>query len=162
VYVAQVNVARLRAPLDSPQLADFVAALEPINALADASPGFVWRLQTSEGNATSIRVLGDESIMINLTVWESIEALGDFAYGESHRRVMRRRHEWFEKMADAYLALWWVPEEHLPTVQEAEERLLHLRRHGPTAFAFTFRDPFPAPGETSVTETDDRWACPTG
>jgi Domain of unknown function (DUF3291) len=162
MHVAQVNVARLRAPLDSPQLADFVAALEPINAIGDASPGFVWRLQTAEGDATAIRVLGDDAIMINLTVWESIEALADFAYGESHRQVMRRRREWFEKMAEAYLALWWVPEGHLPTVTEAEERLLHLRRHGPTRFAFTFRDPFPAPGEVSVMQIDDRWACPTG
>jgi hypothetical protein len=162
VHLAQVNVARLRAPLDSPQLADFVAALEPINALGDRSRGFVWRLQTEDGDATSIRVLDDDSIMVNLTVWESIEALADFAYRGRHREVMRRRREWFENMAEAYLALWWVPVGHVPTVKEAEERLMHLRRHGPTPFAFTFRAPFPPPGEDSVTAIDDRWACPAG
>jgi Domain of unknown function (DUF3291) len=162
VHLAQVNVARLRAPLDSPQLADFVAGLEPINALGDASPGFVWRLQTEDGDATAVPVLDDDSLLVNLTVWESIEALAEFAYGGRHRQVMRRRREWFEKLAEAYLALWWVPVGHVPTVKEAEERLLHLRRHGPTPLAFTFRTPFAPPGEHSVTRADDRWTCPTG
>jgi hypothetical protein len=162
VHLAQVNVARLRAPLDSPQLADFVAGLEPINALGDSSPGFVWRLQTEDGDATAVPVLDDDSLLVNLTVWESIEALAEFAYRGRHRQVMRRRREWFEKMAEAYLALWWVPAGHVPTVKEAEERLLRLRRHGPTPLAFTFRTPFPPPGEDSVTTADDRWTCPTG
>jgi len=162
MHLAQVNVARLSAPLDSPQLADFVAALEPINALGDASPGFVWRLQTDDGDATAVPVLDDDSLLVNLTVWDSIDALAEFAYRGPHRQVMRRRRAWFEKMAEAYLALWWVPVGHVPTVKEAEERLLHLRRHGPTAFAFTFRAPFPPPGEDSVTVAYDRWACPTG
>ncbi len=162
VHLAQVNVARLRAPLDSPQLADFVAALEPINALGDASPGFVWRLQTGDGDATAVRVFDDDSFIVNMTIWESIEALAEFAYRSPHREVMRRRREWFEKLAEAYLALWWVPVGYVPTVDEAEERLLHLRRHGPTPYAFTFRTPFPAPYGNSITPTDDRWACPTG
>jgi heme-degrading monooxygenase HmoA len=162
VNLAQVNVARLRAPIDSPQLADFVAALEPINALGDASPGFVWRLQTDAGDATAVPVFDDDSLIVNLTVWDSIEALANFAYASPHREVMRRRREWFEKMADAYLALWWVPVGHVPTVDEADDRLLHLRRHGPTSYAFTFRNPFPPPGEERTTEIDERWACPTG
>ena len=120
------------APLDSPQMADFMAALEPVNALGDGSPGFVWRLQTDDGDATSYRVLGDEWMIVNLTVWESVEALSDFAYRSDHKDVMRRRREWFEKMVEPYLALWWVPAGHIPTVEEAEERLLHLRAHGPT------------------------------
>ena len=103
MHLAQVNVARLSAPLDSPQLADFVAALEPINALGDASPGFVWRLQTDDGDATAVPVLDDDSLLVNLTVWDSIDALAEFAYGGPHREVMRRRREWFEKMAEAYL-----------------------------------------------------------
>ena len=161
-HLAQANVARLRAPLDSPELAGFVAALDPVNALADSSPGFVWRLQTEDGNATALRVLDDENVMINLSVWESIEAPADFAYRSAHTPVMRKRGEWFQRMAEAYLALWWVPAGHLPTVGEAEERLLHLRAHGPTEHAFTFRSPFPPPGSSVSPPVDDRWTCPTG
>ena len=152
-HLAQVNVARLRAPLDSPELADFVAALEPVNASGDASPGFVWRLQTDAGDATAIAVFGDDSLIVNLTVWQSVEALADFAYRSDHKEVLRRRREWFVPMEEAFLALWWVPAGHEPTVTEAEERLLHLRAHGPTSYAFTFRDRFPAPAED--TETSD-------
>ena len=162
MHLAQVNVALLRAPLDSPELAEFVAALEPINALADASPGFVWRLQTEDGDATAVQVFDDDSFIVNITVWESIEALAEFAYRSPHREVMRRRREWFEKMADSYLALWWVPVGHVPTAHEAEERLLHLRRHGPTPHAFTFRTTFAPHSGESITDVDDRWGCPTG
>jgi hypothetical protein len=144
-HLAQVNVGRLVAPIDSPELADFVANLEPINALGDASPGFVWRLQTDAGDATAVPVLDDAEMIVNLTVWESVEALADFAYRSDHKDFLRRRREWFVPMDEAYLALWWVPAGHTPTVPEAEERLLHLRAHGPTAYVFTFRDRFPAP-----------------
>ena len=141
-HLAQVNVARPRAPLDSPTLAGFMAQLDPINALADTAPGFVWRLQTEDGNATAIRVLGDENLMINLSVWESLEALGAFVYDSRHRDVMRRRREWFVPLGEVYQALWWVPAGHVPTVGEAEARLLHLRSRGPTA---------PPPGPSSCT-----------
>jgi heme-degrading monooxygenase HmoA len=144
-HLAQVNVATVRAPLDSPQLAGFVAALEPINALADHSPGFVWRLQTEDGDATAIRPFGDQRIMVNLSVWESLEALRAFVYASRHLDVMRRRREWFHRMADAYLALWWVPAGTIPTVAEARERIELLTRDGPGPDAFTFRVPFPAP-----------------
>jgi Domain of unknown function (DUF3291) len=107
-------------------------------------------------------VFDDDSFIVNVTVWESIEALAEFAYHSPHREVMRRRRKWFEKMAEAYLALWWVPVGHVPTVDEAEERLLHLRRHGPTPYAFTFRTPLAPPGGESITAIDERWACPTG
>jgi hypothetical protein len=143
-HLAQVNVARLRAPIDSPELADFVALLDTINALGDASPGFVWRLQTDDGDATAVPVFDDDALIVNLTVWESIEALADFAYRSGHKDVMRRRREWFVPMKEAYLALWWVPAGHRPSVREAEARLTHLREHGPTPVAFTFRDRFPA------------------
>jgi Domain of unknown function (DUF3291) len=146
-HLAQVNLATLRAPLDSPQLAGFVAQLEPINALADHSPGFVWRLQTEDGDATAIRPFGDERIMVNLTVWESLAALRNFVYASRHLDVVRRRREWFHRMADPYQALWWVPAGTIPTVAEAKRRLDLLRRRGPNADAFTFRAPFPAPEE---------------
>lgn len=146
-HVAQVNIALLRAPLDSPQLASFVAQLEPINAIADASPGFVWRLQTDEGDATAIRAFGDDRIIVNLTVWETIEALADYAYASRHAEVLRRRREWFEKMAEAYLALWWIPAGTIPDIQQAEERLAALRGQGPSPEAFTLQVRFPPPSE---------------
>ena len=144
-HLAQVNLATVRAPLDTPLLAGFVAQLEPINALADHSPGFVWRLQTEDGDATAIRPFGDQRIMVNLSVWESLEALRSFVYASRHLDVMRRRREWFHRMADAYLALWWVPAGTIPTVAEARDRIRRLTRDGPDPDAFTFRSPFPAP-----------------
>ena len=144
-HLTQVNVATVRAPLDSPQLAGFVAALEPINALADGSLGFVWRLQTEDGDATAIRPFEDERIMVNLSVWESLEALRTFVYASRHLDVMRHRRRWFQRMADPYLALWWVPAGTIPTVAEARDRLELLARSGPGPDAFTFRAPFPAP-----------------
>jgi heme-degrading monooxygenase HmoA len=139
-----VNVATVRAPLDSPELAGFVAQLEPINALADHSPGFVWRLQTEDGDATAIRPFQDERIMVNLSVWESLEALRTFVYASRHLDVMRRRREWFHRM-DTYMALWWVPAGTIPTIAQAKDRLQLLAGHGPSPDAFTFRVPFPAP-----------------
>jgi hypothetical protein len=143
--LAQVNVARLLEPYDSPRLADFVAALDEVNASADAASGFVWRLQTEEGNATSIRafefdVAESAGVIVNMSVWESVEALSDWVYGSDHRSVLVRRRQWFERMSDATLALWWVPEGHVPSTQEAELRVQHLRQRGPTPYAFTFKD----------------------
>ena len=164
-HIAQLNIGRLLAPIDSPQIAEFVAALDPINALADAAPGFVWRLQTEDGNATAIRPFDDETLAVNLSLWESIEALADFAYGPDHRAIMVQRRKWFERMVDAYQVLWWVPVGHIPTVDEAIGRLEHLRAQAPTPHAFTFRVSFPPPDATDASEAsavDDRWACPTG
>jgi hypothetical protein len=156
-HLAQVNVALLSAPLDSPRLADFVAKLDPINTLADDAPGFVWRLQTEDGDATAIRAFPDERIIVNLSVWTSREALADFVYRSDHAGVMRRRREWFEPM-QVSVALWWVEAGHVPTVAEAKERLEHLEAHGPTPSAFTFRAPFasPAATEASTAREDDR------
>jgi hypothetical protein len=142
-HLAQVNVATLRAPLDGPELVGFVAQLEPINALADTSPGFVWRLQTDDGDATAIRPFDDDRIIVNLSVWESLEALRTFVYASRHLEVMRHRRAWFHRMADPDLALWWVPAGTVPTVAEARRRLELLERHGPGPGAFTFRAPFP-------------------
>ncbi|MEA2843064.1 MAG: hypothetical protein QOJ69_735 [Actinomycetota bacterium] len=142
-HLAQANVARLLAPLDSPQLAGFVAGLKPVNELADRSPGFVWRLQTDEGDATSIRAFDDDMLIVNMSVWDSAEALADFTYRSDHRSVMRRRREWFEGATEAHLVLWWVPAGHVPDVEEAKERLDLLRRVGPSPAAFTFRAMYP-------------------
>jgi hypothetical protein len=152
-HVAQVNIARLLAPLDSPRLADFVALLEPINALADAAPGFVWRLQTDDGDATAIRAFGDDRIIVNLTVWETIEALADYAYASRHAEVLRRRREWFEKMTEPHLAVWWIPAGGVPSVAEAEHRLAMLRGRGPSPEAFTLRDWFPSPSRRPAITT---------
>ena len=135
---------RLRAPLDSPELAGFVAALDPVNALAEQAPGFVWRLQ-ADGNSTSIRIFGDDTLIVNMSTWRSLEALTDYAYRSAHSEIMRRRREFAVPIPEPYLALWWVPHGHRPTIAEAEERLLRLRAHGPTPLAFGARSPFPPP-----------------
>jgi heme-degrading monooxygenase HmoA len=159
-HLAQCNIARLRAPLDSQQLAGFVAALDPINALADDAPGFVWRLQTEDGDATSIRAFDDDMLLINMSVWESVEALAAFVYSSEHREVMRGRRQWFERMSDAYLVLWWVPAGVQPTPTDARERLDELRRNGPSPDAFTFRQPFPPPGAgDGPLPARDEWYC---
>jgi hypothetical protein len=146
--------------VDTPALAEFMALLDPVNAIADDAAGFVWRLQTEAGNATSIPVLGDDRLIVNMSVWASIDQLADFVYRSDHVAVMRRRREWFERIK-VFMALWWVPAGHLPTVAEAEERLEHLRAHGPTAHAFTFRERFPAPGAAEAPALDeDLLGCP--
>ncbi len=160
VHLAQVNIGRLRAPLEAPQLAGFVAALEPINALADSAPGFVWRLQTEDGDATAIRPFDDDLLLVNLSVWETLDDLARFVYRSDHRDVMAQRRNWFEPTPD-YLALWWIPAGTLPTVEDAKARLETLRRDGPSPAAFTFRSPFPPPGGVAR-PVDDHWSCPTG
>jgi Domain of unknown function (DUF3291) len=159
--LAQVNVGRLLAPIDDPQIASFVAALDEINALADASPGFVWRLQTEDGDATSIRPTDDDLLLINMSVWQSADALADYVYRSGHVEVMRRRRQWFEPYRSSYMALWWVLAGQRPTEVEAFERLALLDERGPTVDVFTFRQRFPAPGSAGPTaRTDDRDSCP--
>jgi heme-degrading monooxygenase HmoA len=138
-HIAQINIARTRAPIDSPMMAGFVARLDEINALADGSPGFVWRLQSSDGNATYLRLYDDDRIIVNLSVWESVEALKNFTYRTAHSEVLKQRREWFENFDGAFLAMWWVPEGHAPGFDEAKKRIAHLEEHGPTQYAFTFR-----------------------
>jgi hypothetical protein len=144
LQIAQVNIARMKAALEDPVMAGFVARLEEINALADRSPGFVWRLQTDSGNATYLRPYDDDRILFNMSVWESVEALKRYVYYTAHVEVFRQRQAWFEKFAGAYMALWWIPKGHTPGIDEAKQRLAHLEAHGPTAFAFTFKHAFPA------------------
>jgi hypothetical protein len=138
-HIAQINIARLRAPLDSPQLAGFVSRLEEINALADRAEGFVWRLQTPEGDATYLRPFDDDMIIVNMTVWESVEALKNYVYKTAHAELLRQRRDWFEHFENPYLAMWWVPAGHIPGIDEAKKRLKHLEEHGPSQFAFTFK-----------------------
>jgi len=144
-HLAQLNIARALAPLDSEQLAPFVAALDEINALADAAPGFRWRLEDTESDlpgATGIQAFEDPLMIVNLSVWESREALWDFVYSGEHLAVMRRRRDWFAGLGASHLVLWWVPPGTEPAVEEAVARLEHLREHGPTAHAFTFKTTF--------------------
>jgi hypothetical protein len=156
--LAQLNIALMKEPLESPGMADFVANLERINALAESSPGFVWRLKTDEGDATALRPLGD-STLVNMSVWENVAALNEYVYKSAHVEIMRRRKEWFERMREASIVLWWVPRGHRPSVAQAIERLELLRAQGPTADAFTFRKAFPPPDahEGPVTFGDE---CP--
>jgi Domain of unknown function (DUF3291) len=143
-HIAQVNIGRVRGPLDGPEMAGFMSRLDDLNALADGSNGFVWRLQTQEGNATYFRPYEDDGrILLNMSVWVSIEALRDYVYNTAHAALLRHRHEWFEKFSGAYAALWWVPAGHIPGIDEAKKRLAHLDAHGPTQFAFTFKSTFP-------------------
>jgi hypothetical protein len=151
-HLAQLNIARFKAPMDDPGMAGFVEQLDPVNALADSWPGFVWRLQTEEGNATAIHAFDDDLLLVNMSVWESVEALGEFVYRSGHVEVMRRRRDWATRMAEAYMCLWWIPAGEIPTIEEAKERLNHLREHGPTARAFTFKRRF-APEEDAARAT---------
>jgi hypothetical protein len=146
-YIAQINIAHMRAPLTDPIMEDFVAQLAPINALADGSPGFVWRLQSEDGNATSIKVYDDDMIIINLTVWESVDALREYVYKSAHQGVLRDRKIWFEKFDGPYYALWWISAGQFPSTEEGKERLDHLREHGETADAFSFKNVSPKPSE---------------
>ena len=146
-HLAQVNIARMVAPLSDPLMAGFVAKLDEVNALADTSPGFIWRFQTPEGNATAFRAYEDDLILFNMSVWASLEALSHYVYAieSEHRQVMKQRRRWFEHFDGPYMALWWIPTNHIPTVEEAKAHLESLRLCGETAFAFSFNRPLPAP-----------------
>jgi hypothetical protein len=145
-HVAQVNVARWAVDPDGPEAQAFRDRLDPVNAVADRAPGFVWRLEDDElGNATSIRVLDDPDLLVNVSVWRDVESLLAFVTRGAHLDVMQHRRAWFERLDVAYAALWWVPAGTVPTVEEAEQRLLHLRAHGPTPYAFSLRRSFPPP-----------------
>jgi hypothetical protein len=148
--LAQINVGRLLAPVDHPQIADFAANLDRINALADGLPGFVWRLKGEGNNATDIQPKpGDPLFAINMSVWTDLDALAGFVYRSAHRDIMRRRREWFAPL-EVFMTLWWVPAGHRPTPAEGLERLDVFERLGPTAEAFSFRYPFPAPDAVSI------------
>ena len=144
-HIAQLNIARAVDEMDSEVMGGFVSRLEEINALADRSPGFVWRLQSEEGDATALRVFEDPLMLVNMSVWRSIEELKEFVYRSAHVELIRDREAWFEKLGTAHQVLWWVPEGHVPSVEEAKAKLELIRENGPSPEAFTFGKHFPHP-----------------
>jgi hypothetical protein len=159
--LAQVNIARMRGPLESPVMAEFVALLDEVNALADLSPGFVWRFQGEQGNATYLRPYDDDRILFNMSVWETLDDLKRYVYGGGHAAAFRRRREWFEKFDRLSSALWWVPAGHRPSVAQGVARLDYLQKHGVTAFAFTFKEPVsPEPEAAEPWDVGGLSPCP--
>jgi hypothetical protein len=158
--LAQLNVGIIKGAMDSPVMAEFAASLARINALADAAPGFVWRLQTEAGDATAIRPFDDPNLLLNMSVWRDLASLTRYVYHSAHLELMRRRREWFERMTQPYLVLWWVPAGHRPGIAEAVDRLERLRSAGPGPAAFTFRAAFPAPDAGAAPVVDAGEACP--
>ena len=142
--LAQLNIAIMKDPLESPRMADFVANLDRINALAESSPGYLWRMQTEEGDATAMRPMG-ENTLVNMSVWRDVASLNQYVYSSAHVEIMRRRKEWFERMKEAHVVLWWVPKGHRPSIAEAIAKLALLRDKGPSTEAFTFRHAFLPP-----------------
>jgi len=147
-HLAQINVGTVKYPPEDPRMSGFMNRLDEINALAEESPGFVWRLQSDSGNATDIDVGGEPLFLANMSVWESVESLFDYVYKSVHREVMSQRRNWFERPTDLYQVLWWIPAEHTPTPQEGLDRIALLKERGPSPEAFTFKQRFPAPGES--------------
>jgi hypothetical protein len=143
--LAQINIARCLAPLDSPVMRDFVGLLPEVNALADSSPGFVWRLVGDGADATGVRAYEDPLIIVNMSVWESLDSLRSYAYRGGHALAFRRRKEWFVDSEEPNSALWWIPAGTVPTVEEGRARLEKLQREGPTPAAFSFKVTFPHP-----------------
>ena len=142
-HLAQLNIAKMKFSIDAPEMADFVARLEDVNALADESPGFVWRLQTEAGDATAVDYFGPD-YLVNMSVWVDVESLHGYVYRSAHNEVMAQRKHWFERMLEVYSVLWWIPAGTVPTIAQADKRLQKLRQDGPGAEAFTFKQIFPA------------------
>jgi hypothetical protein len=139
MHIAQLNIAKMLGPIDSPIMADFVNNLEGINALAEESDGFIWRLTGEEDNATAIQVFDDMSIIINMSVWRDVDALKNYVYKTAHAEIMKRKKEWFSKMDSMHMVLWNIPEGHIPSPAEAKERLAYLNENGESDYAFTFK-----------------------
>ena len=144
--LAQLNVAKMKFDLDDPRMKEFVDNLDNINALAEESPGFIWRLQTDEGDATSIDYFGSD-VLVNMSVWNDVESLHQYVYRSAHNEIMSKRKEWFDRIETAYTVLWWIPSGQFPSIEEADLKLQYLREHGPTDEAFTFKQKFPLPNQ---------------
>ncbi len=145
-HLAQINIAKARGTRDSEVMQGFMARLDEINAIADKSEGFVWRLQTEEGDATAIQAFDDPLLLVNVSVWTDLDALKAFVYKSIHVELLQDREAWFEKMLESHQALWWVPAGHLPSVEEAKEKLEYLQANGPSEVAFSFARSFDPPG----------------
>ena len=154
MHIAQLNIALAKADLDSPLLKEFTDNLDSINAIADASPGFVWRWQDDE-DASTIDLFNDPRLIVNMTVWQSLDALRHFMFKTHHAHFIKHRNEWFKKMPQASYALWWGAEGHIPTLEEAKERLLLLRQKGESPLAFSLKSPFVRNGEAQMASADD-------
>ncbi|UTM60322.1 DUF3291 domain-containing protein [Photobacterium sp. CCB-ST2H9] len=137
--LAQLNIALSKYPMDAPEIKDFVDNLEPVNSIADQSDGFVWRLQDDSGDATSINAFDNPDMLINMSVWDSVDALKNFMFRTHHREIMRRKSEWFYRSAEDTYVLWWIADDHIPTIEEAKLRLDYLRHNGDSPYAFTFK-----------------------
>ncbi len=148
-HLAEFNFAKAIAPMDDPRLADFVAGSPSVNLTADQSPGFIWRYQPEGVESFNIRPFEDQSIYITLSVWESVEAFKNFVFRSQHATYLKRRKEWFSPL-DPHLVLWWIPKGHIPTVEEAKERLLLLQKHGPNMDAFDFSKLFSPPTDSHL------------
>ena len=148
-HLVQFNIGRLHHPLDAEENAEFVASLEPINAIAEATPGFVWRLQGEDGQSSSyvdVPEIDDPQLVVNYSIWTDMESLRHFVHKSGHIAYLRRRHDWFEKAEEATTVCWWVPAGEIPSVSEAYKRLLHMREHGPSEEGWPMNKPLPAPG----------------
>lgn len=142
MHLAQVNIAKMKDPIDSPMMADFVNNLDRINALAENSEGFIWRLKDEDNNATSVKVFDNDFLIINLSVWENAELLKNYVYNSLHVEILKRKKEWFEKMDQMHMALWYVEKGIFPSPIEAKEKLEYLREHGETPLSFSFKSKF--------------------
>lgn len=141
-HIAQLNIAKMKADLDDPVMKDFVDNLDGVNGIADNSPGFVWRLETEEGDATTLQLFDDNMLLVNMSVWESIDDLKNFVYESFHIEILKRKNEWFNKFDGMYQVLWWVNAGTIPDVEEAKARLVYLQQHGESEVAFSFRNSF--------------------
>jgi hypothetical protein len=144
MHLAQLNIAKAKYSLDAPEIKEFVDNLEPVNNLAESSEGFIWRLKDEQGDATNIQAFSDPDVIVNMSVWASPDALKNFMFRTHHRNFLRRKKEWFHNIAEDSYVLWWVPKGHVPTIEEAVEKLDFLRRNGDTPYAFTFKSNFTA------------------
>ena len=144
-YLAQINVALMRGNLDDPIMSEFAAALDEVNVAAEHSPGFIWRLKTDSGNATEIRVYPDPKVIVNVSVWQSVEQLKAYVYKSLHVDFFVRRRQWFEKFPGEHFGMWWIPVGHLPTTEEGKAKLEYLNQHGESSECFTFANPYPPP-----------------
>lgn len=150
-HLAQINIALMKAPLHDPIMTEFAEALSEVNAIADQSPGFIWRLQTASGNATDIRAYPDPRMLVNVSVWQSVESLKAYVYTSLHGEFFVRRRQWFEKYEGEHFAMWWILAGHRPTVEEGKTTLAYLTLHGDSPAAFTFAKPYPSPISFQIT-----------
>lgn len=140
--LAQLNIALAKCPLDAPEIKEFVDNLELVNGIAESSEGFVWRLKDESGDATNIQAFDDPNMIVNMSVWDSVDSLKNFMFRTHHRDFMRRKGDWFHRLPEDTYVLWWIEADHIPTLEEAIERLEHLREIGDTPYAFTFKTNF--------------------